>query len=188
MYTHIQIIRPDHSKHNKINKIQWFSKAPAYKAVSAYKAFKQNPQHIFNSFFYIGSKAFSLGSLKSARVKCYCTTLLYLWISNWVINSIIKRLLISKQDRGGQRPQATFSFFTFFTTSLSSSLLPPHHSILLVTPSSSSLLLVSPSSSSLFPPRPSFLRVLPSSSSLLLLRPSFFLVLLSSWSSTAWII
>ncbi len=33
------------------------SKAPAYKAMSTYKAFKQNPQHIFCTTFYIGSKA-----------------------------------------------------------------------------------------------------------------------------------
>ena len=36
------------------------SKAPAYKVLSAYKAFKQNPQHIFCSTFYFGSTAFSL--------------------------------------------------------------------------------------------------------------------------------
>ncbi len=35
------------------------SKAPTYKAMSAYKGFKQSPQYIFCSTFYFGSKAFS---------------------------------------------------------------------------------------------------------------------------------
>ena len=36
------------------------SKAPAYKAMFAYKAFEENPLITFCSTFYIGSKAFSL--------------------------------------------------------------------------------------------------------------------------------
>ena len=36
------------------------SKTPAYKAMSAYKAFKESPQYIFCSTFYVGAKAFSL--------------------------------------------------------------------------------------------------------------------------------
>ena len=36
------------------------SKAPAYKAMFAYKAFEKNPLITFCSTLYIGSKAFSL--------------------------------------------------------------------------------------------------------------------------------
>ena len=74
----------------------------------------------------------------------------------------------NKTQRSTMRPQATFSFFCFFTTfsffSLSSSLLPPRRSFLRVHPSSSPIL----------PLRPSFL----------LVPPSFLLVPPSSSSST----
>ena len=54
------------------------SKAPAYKAMFAYKAFKKNPLITFCITFYIGSTALSVKGMKSlcplkcAQVKRYC--------------------------------------------------------------------------------------------------------------------
>merc|ERR1719427_1342077 len=69
--------------------------------------------------------------------------------------------LVKKTRRSTMRPQATFSFFIFFTL-LSSSLLPPRRSFLRVHPSSASIL----------PPRPSFRLVPPSSTFPFLPRPA----------------
>ena len=47
-------------REERLGTVEPRSKAPAYKAMFAYKAFKQNPQHIFCSTVYIVCKAFSL--------------------------------------------------------------------------------------------------------------------------------
>ena len=86
----------------------------------------------------------------------------------------------NKTRRSTMRPQATFSFFIFFTTF--SFFHSPHRSFLHVAPFSASIL----------PPHPSFLLVPPSSSSLFFPRPELsrsFRIRKSSWyyvSSPLW--